>query len=264
MVEWKFSEEDKRIECLIKTMKKEHLDSTLKKGTFCFNFPTVFNSPNNLAPAQQDRWDSYLSFYATKIYYAPIISEDKDGIHYGPSKKVSDGARIHQRSNVSMYTPLCSFRKVEKDDLVEKYGATFFRLGDTVDRIKNELGHDAFVFILYPHAFVKRISKISPCFARSIHYGELDGEFWEFLDSYNFNQKEMFQKSVDYAWQKEFRIIIAPTNNTGPQIINIGSIEDIAFGGDLETLRNGFVFYENAEQLKNINERIQIDGWVYD
>ena len=43
---------------------------------------------------------------------------------------------------------------MDDDDLVEKYGAAFLRLGNIVDRIKNEMGHDAFILIIQPHALV--------------------------------------------------------------------------------------------------------------
>ena len=263
MVEWKFNDEDRNITFLIKTMKKKYLEKTLKQGEFCFNLPSVFNLETNLAVAQQDKWDSHLSYIAQKIYYAPIISEDENGVHYGVAKKLADSARMYQISEASKHTPLCCFRKVDDDDLVEKYGAAFLRLGNIVDRIKNEMGHDAFILIIQPHALVHRIHKVSPCFARSVHYGEINSEFQEYLDTYDFDQKEMFQKRIEYAWQKEFRIIIAPTNKTSPQMIHIGSIEDIAFGGDIETLRQGYVFAENDEQLQMAIKRATEEGGIY-
>ena len=264
MTEWRFNEEDQKIVFLIKTMNKKHLDNTLNRGTFCFNFPTVFNSSPDLATAQQDEWDSHLSFDAMHIMYAPIISKDENGIHYGKPKKLADQARIHQISGISKATPLCSFRKVEEADIVEKYDAAFFRLGNTVDRIKNEFGHDAFILVSQPYALIKRISKVSPCFARSIHYGEIDANFQAYLDECTFEQKEMFQKSPEYAWQKEFRVIITPRIASGPQIIEVGSIEDIAFGGDIEDLRQGFVFGETEEQIKQAIENAKLNGDVYD
>lgn len=264
MTEWQFNEEDQKIVFLVKTMNKKHLNDTLNRGTLCFNFPTVFNSSPDLAAAQQDEWDSHLSFDAMHIMYAPIISEDENGIHYGTAKKLADKTRLHQISGTSKATPLCSFRKVEEADIVQKYDAAFFRLGNTVDRIKNEFGHDAFILIRQPYALIKRISKVTLCFARSIHYGEIDADFQEFLATHELEQKEMFQKSSEYAWQKEFRVIIKPRIASGSQIIEVGSIEDIAFGGDIEELRQGFVFGETEEQIKRAIENAKLNGDVYD
>lgn len=261
---WKYNEEDQNIVFLIKTMNKKHLENTLQRGAFCFNFPSVFNSSPNLAIAQYDQWDAHLSFDAMHLMYAPIISEDENGIHYGTPKKLADQARIHQISGISKATPLCSFRKVEEADIIQKYDAAFFRLGTTVDRIKNEFGHDAFILVYHPHILIKRISKVSPCFARSIHYGDIDANFQAYLDEHTFEQKEMFQKSSEYAWQKEFRVIITPRIATGPQIIEIGPIEDIAFGGDIENLRQGFVFGETEEHIKQAIENAKLNGDVYD
>lgn len=265
MVDCQYSEEDKKIVFLVKTMKKKYLEDTLQKGNLCFNVPGEFNSfDNGLAVGQQDEWDSHLNFDAKYILYAPIISEDDSKIHYGTPIKIADSAPIHKISGISKCTPLCSFRKVEKTDLVEKYGAIFFRLDNIVDRIRTELGHDAFIFISSPYELVKRISNKIPYFARSIHYGEIDSDFQKFLDAHNFEQKEMFQKRIDYAWQKEFRVIIEPTEETDRKIISIGSIEDIAFGGDLEMLREGVVFAETSEQIQAAKKRAKEEGGVYD
>ena len=49
----------------------------------------------------------------------------------------------------------------------------------------------------------------------------------------------MFQKREEYSWQNEYRVLIPPIENTQKQILKLGSIEDIAFGGDIEELRLG-------------------------
>lgn len=250
MAKWKFDNTDRKIVFLIKTMKKRHLESTLKEGTFCFNCPTVFNvDSSSLAPAQQDQWDSYLSFTAEHIMYAPIISDDANGIVYDTPQKLADSAHIHQIMSVSKKTALCSFRKVEPADFEQRFATSIFRLGETVDRIKNEFEHDAFILVYQPHALIHKFSEVTQCFARSIHYGAIDQSFQDFLDSTSFDQKEMFQKRTDYSWQKEFRVILPPSNDISPQIIRIGSIEDIAFGGDIETLRAGYIFGENEDAI---------------
>ncbi len=264
MVAWNFDEKDQKIEFLIKTMKKRHLEDTLKKGRFCFNFPSVFNFQSNLASAQQDKWDSHLTYEVTKLICAPVISDQDEDIKYGPIIELADRAQLRTISNKSKATPLCSFRKVDSEDFVYKYDVAFFRLGELVDRVKSEFQHDAFVLIFHPHLFIKRLSQVERCFARSIHYGEIDEEFQNFLDLCKFDQKEMFQKAVDYEWQKEFRVVLPPRHASGPQIIEIGSIEDIAFGGDIETLRRGFIFGENEEAVKKAMDRIKVDGDVYE
>lgn len=71
MSEWRFNEKDQKIVFLIKTMNKKRLDNTLNRGTFCFNFLTVFNSSPDLAAAQQDEWDSHLSFDSIAHYVCP-------------------------------------------------------------------------------------------------------------------------------------------------------------------------------------------------
>lgn len=262
MAEWRLDKRDKEIVFLIKTMKKQYLESTLKEGTLCFNCPTLFNTSPQLAPAQFDQWDSHLSSKVRHVMYAPIISEDVNGFVYGTPKKLADSASLRMISSASKKTPLCSFRKVEETDFVSKYGAFFLKLGSVVDRVKNEFNHDAFILVCQPKALLQRISSVTSCFARSIHYGDINKEFQDFLDSTAFVQKEMFQKDHAYAWQKEFRIVLPANNDSSMKIIKVGSIEDIAFGGDIEMLRQGYIFGENEEKIKNAIQRMNARAYL--
>lgn len=259
-IPWNYSEENRELVFLIKTLNKKYLNDTLKQGTLCFNAPTVFQTSDNLTRGQKDKWDSYLSFTAKNIHYARIISQDETGVHYDVPQKLADSAQMRLISNVSQHTPLCSFRKVEEADIIEKHGAYFFQLGNIVDKIKDEFGHDSFILVFYPYELIKRISLKSSCYARSIHYGEIDKAFQDYLDSFEFPQKEMFQKGIDYEWQKEFRIIIEPTQKSGPIIIKVGSIEDIAIGGNIEELRHGFIFGESDKQIRTAIEKMKVSG----
>lgn len=252
---WNFDDVDRNILFLIKTMKHQYLESTLKQGRFCFNLPNVFNQSIDLKSAQQDKYDSYLSSSIQHLVVAPIISAPGQAIKYGKSNLISDHATIHYISDVVKQTPLCSFRKVEATDIESKYDVFFFCLGSTVDRIKEEFGHDAFILIWNVPAFFNRLSKITSYFAKSIHYGDIDLQYQRFLDSVKFEQKIMFQKSEDYAWQKEFRIILPPID-MGPQFVEIGSIEDIAWGGDVEDLRQGYILAETEEKIKNACKKL--------
>lgn len=249
---------------LIKTMKKKHLYSTLKKGEFCFNVPTTFFHGQSLATAQQDKWDSHLSFDALHLVAAPILSEDENGPHYGPTIDLADRAKMHLISDVSARTPLCSFRRIGLDEYIEKYGACFFRLGNTVDRIKKEFQHDSFILIADHQVFLDRIAQVSPIYARDVHYGEINTKFRETIEECGYSLAAMFQKGEDYKWQQEYRVVLAPQEKKTRVIIEIGSIEDIAFGGDIEQLRSGFVLCQGEAHLNEINrllasERITIE-----
>lgn len=235
---------------LVKTLKKEYLQSTLE-GKLFFSCPDTFISTgNNLASGQQDVYDSHLSFQAYHLVVAPIIAEDENGIRYGKGKKIADSARIHQINATSRHSPMICFRKVDESDIKVVDDCTIFALGDLVDTINLEMGHDAFILIAYPLEFHKRLNEKERFFGRSIHYGDIDEQFQKFLDEHPSEQSEMFQKRMEYAWQKEYRIALSPREDTSSFTVDIGSIEDIAMGGDIELLRNGFVFAETEEQLK--------------
>ena len=235
---------------LVKTLKKEYLQSTLE-GKLFFSCPDTFISTgNNLASGQQDIYDSHLNFMAHHLVVAPIIKEDENGIQYGKGMKIADSAYMHRINETSRHSPMICFRKVDVSDIKVVDECKIFALGNLVDRIKAEMGHDAFIIILAPLAFHKRLNEKERFFGRSIHYGEIDGQFQRFLDEHPSEQKEMFQKRTEYAWQKEYRIALSPREETSPLIVDIGSIEDIAIGGDIEMLRDGIVIAETEEQLQ--------------
>ena len=244
---------------LIKTLKKKHLASTLKKGEFCFNMPSVFNGGVNLAPAQEDRWDSHLSFDASHIIVAPIIYKDESGPHYGTAEKLADYARIHLMLTESKHTPLCSFRKIQNSEYVWKYGAIFLRLGDVVDRIRAEFEHDSFI-LLDSNALLERIRKKTAFCARSVHYGDIDADFRKYIDQVGEGQAGMFQKDISYSWQQEYRIILPPQKDSDRVLIELGTIEDIAIGGDLELLQNGVFLGRDDDHVNEVYQNLERDG----
>lgn len=249
---------------LIKTMKKKYLERTLKEGRFCFNTPSAFIEGEGLASAQQDKYEAHLSFEARHIMVAPILYENENGPCYGNAERFVDRARAHFTTEDAKHTPLCSFRFVAQSELVKKYGAYFFRLGDVVDRIREDFQHDAYIFILEPQVFGRRIFQTEPCFSYKVHYGDINSKFDRFITQVGYNTAPLFQKSPSYQWQQEFRIILEPKENEGKHFVNIGSIEDIAFGGDLEQLRNGFIFCQSDEQLEEINQVLARDKITLD
>lgn len=228
---------------LLKTLKKEYLESTLD-GRLCFSCPNLFTSmTNNLKPGQQDIWDSHLTFEAMHLVFAPIISKDDEPLKYGPGVKIADKARLHACSNISQHSPMNCFRKITMEDIQQREECNVFALGNLVDRISSDMGHDAYVLIAYPLEFLTQLNAKERFFAHSIHYGEIDETFEAFREKYPKQQTEMFQKSMDYAWQKEYRLVLTPRNNTNQVFVDMGSIRDIAIGGDLEQLRKGIAFF---------------------
>jgi hypothetical protein len=239
---------------LIKTMKKKHLSDVLTKGEICFSYPETFaNNITNLNAAQIDTWDSHHFFPAENIYCYPVIEDNENGIKYGSGIKLADKATLREINEINKHTPFCCFRKVTIDEITERDGLLIFSLGDIVDRIKQEFGHDSFVLILRPDVFLNRIGKDHSCYGKSIIYGELcleDKKEFEENEKAGFPQIKMYQKRDTYAWQKEYRVILTPTEDTERHNIYIGSIEDIAIGGDIEHLRLGYAFGKSIEELQ--------------
>ena len=252
MVKWDYFELNNDVVFLLKTLKHKYLDTTLKEGKLLFSKPERFQkSKENLSAGQVDPLDSHKTIKASKVFAAPVLCDTKEKFELGKPFLIAENATVSEISGLSKMTPMYCLRKIDKSDFTEHNGVLHFRLDSKIiDRIKNEFQHDSFVLIYNPFELINRIEKKSSCFARSIHYGEIDEYYEDFLSKYKFKQAEMFQKSKEYEWQKEFRIIIEPNNKNIKGFLQIGSLEDIAFGGNIEQLKNGFVFGENEEKIK--------------
>lgn len=237
---------------LLKTLKKEYLQSTLD-GKLCFSCPEVFSSAtNNLLPGQQDSKDSYLTVSALHIVVAPIISKENEPIQYGQGKKLTDKGQVSILNDIAKHSPMNCFRKVTIDDIQQRGKYHIVAFGNLVDRIREEMGHDAYLLIPFPVEFLKQLNEKEHFFGHSIHYGEIDEEYEKFLEEYPTPQSEMFQKRMEYAWQKEYRLVLKPRADTEKVFVDMGSIRDIAIGGDLEELRLGIAFWDSD----NIDEAV--------
>lgn len=223
-------------------MEGRYLETTLKEGKFCFNRSKIFNSQNiGLHDSQQDRWDSYTTESRAKVRITPILGENENGILYGPSAEL-DNATVHTISKTAEQTPFCCFRMVDSNDLrVEHIGMVFSLSDNIVERIKTSFGHDSYILISAPGEFMRRIQKKYSIYAREIHYGELTMEFSTEMNKVGLPQARIFQKAESYSWEKEYRIaLLTPTENN-QTYIEIGPLEDIAIGGNLDELKTGFL-----------------------
>ena len=228
------------------------MDDTLKKGRFCFNHPTTFNKGEQLQEAQFDRWDGYSAYTTCYMVFAPIIGEKEDGFPlYGKPIQITKPAIIHEQSDRTRTTPICCFREVRENDFISVAEDVYeFSLGDTVDRIKNEFGHDAFIMVKYPEILFQ-FDRFTYNYSRSVIYKDT-------LNDYDFGIRkkyedilgQIFRKDSVYSWQKEFRITLFPTF-CSRVFWEIGSIEDITLlSGDIEQLRQGFIISDYMDKLE--------------
>lgn len=226
---------------LVKTLRKKHLEDTIKQGQFCFCHPQVFSGWEDKESAQFDRWEGHSAYEVCHIVYAPIVSEKDGKIVYDHGDKLADQGIVRLQTDVAKETPICCFRMIMPAELDCVEGKYVYTLGETVDRIKQEFQHDAFVMIrLKP--FLERLGKhVDWFYARNVICHDLLNDFQEELDErYKEINEQLFRKDERFAWQQEFRIILRPDKEE-KKIVSVGSIEDIAYYGDIEELRNGIL-----------------------
>lgn len=226
---------------LLKSMKKEYVESTIKKGRFCFNHPSVFNEGEDLNPAQVDKWDGHMSIKVKNLVIAPVLQDDENGYVTGEVVPFADEAKLHIQSGVAKHTPICCFRIVEANEVLinTEEKTLFYSLGDIADRIMKEFGHDSYVMI-EAAPFIERIRKNHSVLRGSVIYEDtLKPGSFNIDQKYQDLAEQIFRKDKAYEWQKEYRIALCePTENT-PVFVELGSIEDITIAyGRLEDLRN--------------------------
>ncbi len=225
-----------KIVFLLKSMKQEYIEETMKKGRFCFNHPSVFNKWENTESAQADKWDAHSAYEATHLMYAPVIGE-KDGMPiYGEVKKLADKGIVRVQSNLVKHIPICCFRMVEQNEITLLHDGVLFSLGETAEKIMREFGHDSYI-IVCAEALIQRLRE-----KYKVSYGSV--VYKDVLNDYEFDVgaenkdvvEQLFRKDEKFKWQKEFRFTLPSTPNS-PVFVEIGSIEDIAKCGKISDLR---------------------------
>lgn len=222
---------------LLKTMKAKHIDDTMKKGRFCFCYPSVFNKWEKPDSAQYDRWDAHSAHNATHLVYAPIVGERNGLPVYGKVQKLADKAIVRVQTEEVRCSPICCFRMVEEHEVKCLYGGIDFSLGENASRIISEFGHDAYIMV-EAKPFLDRLQEMHTCFAGPVVYKDTtnDHEF-DVPDQYKDLVEQLFRKDERFLWQKEYRIVLPPCKES-PFFVELGSIEDIAIRGMLSDLQN--------------------------
>lgn len=221
---------------LLKSMKQEYIEETMKKGRFCFNHPGVFNKWENTDSAQADKWDAHSAYEATHLIYAPIIGE-KDGIPmYGEVKKLADKGIVRVQSNLVKHIPICCFRMVERSEIMPLDDGFLFSLGETADRIMREFGHDSYIIIRSEPLIQRLREKYKVSYGMVVYKDVLNDYEFEVGEEKKDVVEQLFRKDEKFKWQKEFRFTLPPTPNS-PVFVEIGSIEDIAKCGKISDLR---------------------------
>ncbi len=222
---------------LFKSLKSEHVESTLKKGQFCFNHPTVFNKWETEDAAQHDTWDAYSAYNATYLVTAPVIGEENGMPIYGKGQKIADNTVVHMRSDAVKHMPICCFRMIKADEITMLDHGFEFTLGETADRIINEFKHDSYIMI-WAKPFLERVQQKCPNILSGgvVYKNTLNDYDFHVPDTIKETVEQLFRKGEQYSWQKEYRIVLPPTKDS-PVFIELGSIEDIAVSGKISDLK---------------------------
>ena len=237
---------------LLKTLNKKHLESTILQGEFCFNFPTAFKDNTDLKPAQVDSWEGHKTTEVSHVMVFPAESEKNGVIKYGSPLSFPSGV-VRETTELAQKTPFCSFRLLNSDEVcADAHGFSCKLSNETYNKIKAEFGHDAFIFIIAVQEFANRLCKQEGCFGSPIYYGTTDNTYDKAFQSQPPFVSCLFQKSKKYEWQHEYRIIVSPKESPGPHFVKIGSIADIAFGGDLNYLKEGITIFETETPSSSI------------
>lgn len=220
---------------LLKTMKSEYVEDTMKYGRFCFNHPSIFNKWENTQAAQYDKWEAHSAFNATHLMYYPSVGEKDGYLIYGEGLNFADKAIVREQTEEAKHSPICCFRIVEENEINPIPDGIEFSLGEIADRIISEFNHDAFILI-EARPFLSRLQE-KYRFAGNVVYRDTTNDYnFDVPDQYKHIVEQLFRKDKRFSWQKEYRIVLPPSAE--PKVfIEIGAIKDIAISGMISELR---------------------------
>lgn len=220
---------------LLKSMKSEYVEDTMKKGKFCFCHPSVFRDWEEIGAAQYDEWEGYAANKLRHMYIAPYTEGETQPPPMDKWIKIADETIVHRESETAKHTPICCFRKIGTNDLLfdKDYHTAYYPINKIAKRINKEFGHDA--YILVPATpFLERVRKSVPfCYTGAVIYQDtMNDPPFSLEKEHQILAEQIFRKDERFAWQKEYRIALAPTSES-PVFVEVGSIEDIAYSGTL-------------------------------
>lgn len=232
----------------MKLGKMEHMTKYIEEGDLRFapayEFSHMQEGRNKIA----DRYEGFLFYPVSKLYAAPLLSDDENGVVYGKPFKIADTAIQRLTTPTIQRIPfhcLYCYNNPPMNAVV--------RL-ENYDQIVQEFpDYDAAVIIHNPLEFLNKLRERYEIYANYVKYTDrtpLEDELTNDIHC-------LYYKREEYKAQNEFRIVLPKLRIEKPEIYRIGSLLDIAYCVPLKHLKHGVIIASNDDEFQCLKKHCE-------
>lgn len=236
----------------VKLGKLEYMVKYIDNGDLRFAPAYEFSHMREGNDKIADKFEGSLFYPVSKIYAAPLLSDDKDGVVFGKPFKIADTGIQRTTSTTIQHIPfhcLYCYNNPPMNAVV--------RL-DNYDQITKEFpDYDAAVIIYDPLAFLKRLERYFEIYANYVKYTDSTPS----VDDLKNQIHCLYYKRTAFKEQNEFRIALPKLKIKEPEIYQIGSLLNIAYCLPLRHLKHGVIIANNDADFECLKTRCQEAGF---
>ena len=236
----------------IKLGKLEYMEKYIDKGDLRFAPAYEFSHMQEGNDKIADKYEGSLFYPVSKIYAAPLLSDDENGVVYGKPFKIADTGIHRSTSTTIQHIPfhcLYCYNNQPMNAVV--------RL-DNYDQISKEFpDYDAAVIIYNPLAFLKKIEEHFEIYANYVKYTDCTPSVDELENQIHC----LYYKRTAFKEQNEFRIALPKLRIEQPEVYQIGSLLNLAYCLPLKHLKYGVIIANNDSDFECLKKRCQEAGF---
>ena len=236
----------------VKLGKMEYMKKYVADGAIRFSPASEFSHMQEGQDGVADKYEGSLFYPISKLYVAPLLSDNENGVVYGKSVKVADTA-------VQRLTTL-TIQKIPFHCLYcydNPATNAIIRL-DNYDQVVQEFpDYDAAVIIHNPLNFLHMLENKFEIYANYVKYTERT----PFEDELSNDIHCLYYKREKYKEQNEFRIALPQLRIDRPEVYQIGSLSDIAYCVPLKYLKYGIIVADDEDKFQLLRKHCEILGF---
>lgn len=236
----------------VKLGKIEYMEKYVNDGAIRFAPAYEFSHMQEGRDGVADRYEGSLFYPISKLYVAPLMSDNENGVVYGKPVKIADTAIQRLTTPTLQKIPFHCLYCYENPAM-----NAIVRL-DNYDQVVQEFpDYDAAVIIHNPLKFLHILESKFEIYANHVKYTDRTPT----EDELSNNIHCLYYKREEYKEQNEFRIALPLLRIDKPEIYQIGTLSEIAYCVPLKFLKHGIIMAEDEETFQCLKKRCESLGF---
>ena len=236
----------------VKLGKKAYMKKYVDSGELRFAPAYEFSHMQEGRDGVADRFEGSLFYPISKLYAAPLLSDDKNDVVYGKPVKVADTAIQRVTTPTLQKIPfhcLYCYKNPAMNAII--------RL-DNYDQVVQEFpDYDAAVIIHNPFEFLHILKSKFEIYANHVKYTDRTPTEDELSNDIHC----LYYKREEYKEQNEFRIALPQLRINKPETYQVGSLSEIAYCVPLKFLKYGIIMAEDEDTFQCLKKRCEALGF---